>query len=205
MGALEVSATLELRYFTTTSACRNAYGQYVYTLVLQTNNNRGNPGAEQTLFDQITFGRNVIPGTKVFNWCYEYEAANSGNAFCLDDDVRASGGYFVVYPGSGVSSFDVLPRLPEVLHNGHKKANLNVSLDTDASHWVVKAIYVGGILQGQTNDTIRLSDIRMNSYAGGSFSNGIQTAYTCGQGKPPFAGWVDAGSGCFHRNTGKAY
>ncbi|BCM87758.1 hypothetical protein [Methylobacterium indicum] len=211
LGSLYGSVILRPQYFQTSSDCAYQYAQYVYSIVLQTDNHPGHPELEQTWFYQINIGRDAYFPTQTYNgWCPGYDDVNNP-LFCSDDDVRnMNTGFFVFGNAGGKVDFDMLPRIKELIKSNHQKvgAGAGVTLDPDPSHWRVLGAYIGAIGQGKTVMTVRVSDPKFVQYQGGTFPDGQGKAvqFICNVSAPPNDwGWSPQADGCFHRQTQNQY
>jgi hypothetical protein len=203
LGSIMAGVTVSVPYFTSNpnppcfvNKSPADYSQYTLAFTLDSSTN-------QTIFYQVLLGttRSSAQGDVV--WCPEYENA-SHQMFCLDDDIRNFGGTFVL-PGSNVTNtVDVLPRILRLLALNHPKAGYpQISVDPDPSHWYVSGAYLGLITQGQAITTTQWSNPLLSTMPGGSFCSGdTRIQYSCGAGEPSGPGWVNVGSGCYHRNSG---
>lgn len=195
IGSLRVDVGLNAAYDLVNHSCALNYSQYVYSIILISTTG-------QVLYYQINLGRSVDSGQSPnVSWCPSYESSND-QQFCLDDDIRNLGGTWVSPFHNVVNSVEFLPRILQVISAGHVKAS-GVALDSDPSHWYTQKVYAGDVIQGDAVSTTRWYGLGLREWAGGTFCGGGQeTQWVCGQGQPDGSGWVDVGSGCFHRYSG---
>lgn len=197
LGSLRVNVGLNVYWDQVNQTCALNYAQYVYSIILTSTTG-------QVLFYQINLGRSTDSGQwQSVDWCPTYEYA-ANNEFCLDDDIRNVGGTWVAPFNNVVNSVDFLPRILQILAAGHQKQGYpSISLDQDPSHWVTTKVYVGDVLQGDAISTTRWYGLGLKSWPGGTFCNGVnKVQWSCFAGQPDGSGWIDVGSGCYHRNTG---
>lgn len=211
LGSITIRTGLSVPYGLVENRCAPIgqwdYAHYIFAFVLSTAD--AMYPNQQTLFYQIGLGRNPSqPQNPSVGWCPEYElnnSGNTGNTFCLDDDVRNFGGTWVLPYTNTVNNIEVLPRLLQVLAMRHAKANFpGTVLDPDPSHWKVTGVYAGQIIEGGAISTTRWYDLDMSTMPGGTFCFGGNTIqWSCSSGQPSGSGWVDVGNTCYHRDTAK--
>ncbi|MGZ5078690.1 MAG: hypothetical protein ACXWG8_04960 [Usitatibacter sp.] len=204
LGSIRVDVGLNVSYDYVPTTCSSQgywdYSQYVYSIILGSSTG-------QTLFYQVDLGRSADPGQNPnVGWCPGGYEDTANDSFCLDDDIRNLGGSWVAPYNNVVNSIDFLPRILQILAAGHQKASYpTISLDQDPSHWTMGAVYVGDIVQGGAISTTRWYDLGLRTFQGGTFCNGSHAVqWSCYAGQPDGSGWVDVGSGCYHRDTGLA-
>ena len=182
------------------NGCSTNRTNYIISVVLNTTS----PYGQQTLYVQINVGGSEPSGSGLA-WCPDYEYITNpdyNDKFCVDDFVSSYGGTYVQGYGNALNSLDILPRLTQIIKNGHAKPGLVNVLNNDPSQWKVGAMYFGTSTFGNKVITTQWYDPKFKE-SGGAFCSGAQkTQFICEPPKNPSFGWTYVGDGCYHRPSG---
>jgi len=202
MGELNLKLYFSIKYQAVQHGCVFNTGSYIASLVLVTTQNIQ---PQQVLFIQINLGGTRAP-INTPSWCPDYENVTNTlyiNRFCVDDSIQHYGGYYLSSIGSQSYNLDVLPRIIQILQSDHNKPSpyQNITLHNNPNHWIISDFYIGSTNYGQTITTTTWANPQLNARGGTFCSNAKKVQYIC-HATPAGNNWVNAGDGCYHRQTG---
>ncbi len=188
MAQLNLTLNIEGTYAVISSGCTvNQFGHTASIMMHST--------TDQWLTVQINLAASTVP--QGMEWCPNNNSTS--NIFCVDDSVANYGGTFLGQIGTQKYNLDILPRLIQIIQSEYQKPT-GIKLESNPNNWRIAGFYMGTVGYGKVNVTSTWSEIKLESTNGTFCSGNTKTQFIC---ETPISqsGWINVGSGCYHRPT----